>query len=1373
MRKIRFMNWKLAKKRNPLIALTLFFTLFSILFSIISVPAFANTTWEPQPPQPLTERQKVYYSNVENWEKPLEAPVLLLVTISNQLPTKDSSATASKNTAAITPAQHRIYTDISEDNRQRLGLLGELPKYPHLQTYATAGRIAILNPESNNNNAPFEHFFKIFNHVDCYSNKAKCDPSIWSLFDAFGIARQHYSTTSPNTKIDDLSIANISPTNASAFTLINQRLDHALSTNTSLIVTLNLEGNPENLSALDGLLAQLDERVVLYLVNLPPTTATKTVGQVKKSTSAEGTTPTNSASSDSSTKPINQKYGQVISYNHRQSTGVLASSIWDTPGLVFTSGLQTEILARLKLPATETPTDAPWGSFNPSHSGIINLENANLPASQENLNQELQILSEIVNNATESTLQRSWLLLICGVTLTILIVAVMLLRPHLRGRLTNKRSLSNGTAIPLAQTHRFATGTSKLRLLGSATALIAILALLGSGLWAIADGAGFPGKPSKANTRSITPAKSTLVIYTSGIKWSDIPSSSSAELQRITAKAAVFNYLPPSPFSLACPEDYWFALSSGNRASRYSLSGRNICAHPIPSANTPLPLWPYYKKLNQNLKTNTPLGNLGEILADNSIRAAAFGPYAALATVNEEGIPQADLQTSPTDFDHYGQKLSEASKNYPLIFADVRGVNLNTNPERINQELKTQQSTLNKIVNQLSWKQVSPERNGNPNWNNHWPLYSPGSLNSASLLTQTPVGKPLSQFSPNPSEDSYYLGASKTDQDQAEKLYRELDTSPKLKFSNLQGILYPDNSLSQEELVNFNKLASPYLSTIANPHYIDDTSAERIHKKQINQQIEALTRVLSKLPKDINVIVLSGSADSETNSLQMGFMYGPAIEPGFLYSASVRHQALAQTSDLNATLLNLLPIGDKPGFETSGVPLQIAVAGSHQTDWPSRLHTLLDTEKRASVANSMKTDFYSVNAVLILIVCLLALFVLSFPIWRSLSCKAGKLLPGRLAFWLSCLRGLFLFLIALPAGAIFTSALTSWWQDPINPVSYFLKLTICFTLLLVVLVEFGFGFFSAKAAPIMLCATNLILALADILCGSRILLDSPISYHSLAGGRYYGMGNETYAIAATDLLIVIALLGTPWLRRCTTKYQSFLFNTLLLLLGIGFIIIDGASFLGADFGGPVSFLPAFITLVLLMNRLQIKLKRVALIAAITVLISSFLAWLDYIRPANKRSHLGRFVQSAIDGKLFNILNKKIANNLNTLVTSTHRVEFIFLLILLTVVIWQLANKPHWAPIRRAQIDTAAPTTRRLASNWLVNHYSWLRLHPFEQTIWHTYPGLKEGTIAVGIGLTLGYALNDSGIDIPGLGLQQLIPTLMILTLAQLQKRYSL
>ncbi len=412
-------------------------------------------------------------------------------------------------------------------------------------------------------------------------------------------------------------------------------------------------------------------------------------------------------------------------------------------------------------------------------------------------------------------------------------------------------------------------------------------------------------------------------------------------------------------------------------------------------------------------------------------------------------------------------------------------------------------------------------------------------------------------------------------------------------------------------------------------------------------QVDArLGEVLAALPADADVIVASlGGATStpasrRTVDARLGVLArtGPGNDgPAALSSAATRQPGLAQTPDLTVTVLG-----------SAGAQVPAALAGSPLTADPAtddparRLRQLRDTGAAAHATTW-------VVAPVVAVIYGPALLMLGW--WA---------VRGSRPRWTASALGV---LALVPAGT-FAANLVPWWRMP--PVAGALLALAVATGVLGglgwVLLRAAWADRSGKLGSIgkfgwigklgwmgglgwvgpagML--TVAVIGL-DLISGSRLQLSSLIGVQPLLGGRFYGLGNPAFAIFATGTL----MLGTVAGQRLPARQAA----AAVAAVGVLAVIVDAAPGWGSDFGGPLALVPAVAVLAMRFGRFRLNVSRWAMIAAGTAGFTILVAILDWLRPPAQRTHLGRVVQTTLDGGLWPVIVRKLSTNWELLTVS--------------------------------------------------------------------------------------------------------------------------
>jgi hypothetical protein len=247
----------------------------------------------------------------------------------------------------------------------------------------------------------------------------------------------------------------------------------------------------------------------------------------------------------------------------------------------------------------------------------------------------------------------------------------------------------------------------------------------------------------------------------------------------------------------------------------------------------------------------------------------------------------------------------------------------------------------------------------------------------------------------------------------------------------------------------------------------------------------------------------------------------------------------------------------------------------------------------------------------------------------------------------------------------------------------------------------------------------------DGLNGTKLQLGSLLAAGQVYGGRFYGFGNVTFTVYATATLLIAAAVAQTLLHR---GRRDLAILATVLIGGLA-VLVDGWPTFGADFGGILALVPGVVLLVLLTAGVAMTWRRVAVVGGTGVVVVATVAWLDYLRPADSRSHMGGFVARVIDGEAGEVLENKIDALVTSVTTPLGWLEIVGFAVAVAMVAW-----PH-------QLNV--PELARVFDEW---------------------PVLRYALIALAVTFTVGTLVNDSGALIAGLGVLTTAP-LMIATCA--------
>lgn len=468
--------------------------------------------------------------------------------------------------------------------------------------------------------------------------------------------------------------------------------------------------------------------------------------------------------------------------------------------------------------------------------------------------------------------------------------------------------------------------------------------------------------------------------------------------------------------------------------------------------------------------------------------------------------------------------------------------------------------------------------------------------------------------------------------------------------------------------------------------------------------------VLRGAPDGSTVLLASIADDGTTPHLQVLAALGPALDGGYadamLGSRSTRQPGLVQTTDLAPTVLSLLGIGNPSTFVGSPItPVEVAEGSPAE-----RRRALTDLDAAAQAISPYTVWFFVGLGLSWLVVFSTGLLGLR---------RTDPASPGRrvLLVWM---RRINVALACIPV-ATFPANLVPWWRSGL-PFLVLAATVITIALGLAVIALLGpwrhrllgpLGFVGGVTAAVLA---------VDVIMGSRLMISSLMGLQPLVAGRFYGLGNVAFTVFATGAMLLATALADALLR----SGRRVLAVVVVVVIGVLAVVVDGAPGLGSDFGGPLALVPAFALLVVLVGRLRSSWRLGVGVALAAVVVVVGLALLDWMRPADDRTHLGRFVDAVNNGEAWQVVGRKLEQNFDLLVGSVGGPLVLLVAAFLAVAVLR-------------------PALLRLPS----------LLDAYERA-----PALRPGLLAMLVLLTLGSALNDSGAAIPAVAAAITVPLLV-------------
>jgi hypothetical protein len=442
-------------------------------------------------------------------------------------------------------------------------------------------------------------------------------------------------------------------------------------------------------------------------------------------------------------------------------------------------------------------------------------------------------------------------------------------------------------------------------------------------------------------------------------------------------------------------------------------------------------------------------------------------------------------------------------------------------------------------------------------------------------------------------------------------------------------------------------------------------------------------------------VLVAGLSDANISAhLRVAIASGRGYSSHYLTADSTRTGGLVTLTDVTATILHSLGIA-KPAAAV-GSPWR--AEGAKPASIHSLTTTLNDQDVAAQAYSRLVLPFY-----LALVIVQVALYAVAAFALRRRRMLAGTRIAALAA-------------AALPAAA-FLANVIPWWSTGSPAVTVVTSIVVLVAAITALALAGPWRRWITGAGAVVGGVTALVLT-ADVLTGSHLQTCSVLGYTPLVAGRFYGFGNVAWALWVTGLIIATGAMAGR-LLAAGRRAQA---TALVVAAGVFALVIDGAPFAGADFGGIIAMFPGFAVFAFIVAGRRIRLSRLILVLAGGAVVVLGLAFLDSLR-ANP-THIGEFWNSLTNGDAGVIIARKLRGMVGTFGN------------------WELTV-----------IALAALGFLIFA---LQRPLAW-RGGAVLQAAYERAPALRATLIAVLVTAGTGMLVNDSGVAIPALAFTVAIP----------------
>ena len=361
-------------------------------------------------------------------------------------------------------------------------------------------------------------------------------------------------------------------------------------------------------------------------------------------------------------------------------------------------------------------------------------------------------------------------------------------------------------------------------------------------------------------------------------------------------------------------------------------------------------------------------------------------------------------------------------------------------------------------------------------------------------------------------------------------------------------------------------------------------------------------------------IVVAGVGDGVSTVAPRAVIVSPP-SGGVLASPSTRQEGLVQLQDLTATLLVDHGAGDAG---LTGRPVSaVADAGTGS----ERVAARQGFERKATTMRALAPQVTTWLAVLFAAWALVTALLL----WRD------RPVPR----WL---RATGVVVAGVPVST-FLANLVPWWRLDASGPAFVAALAaaIALTGALAHLAGRHLDLGGLRAVA----ALTLLVLGVDVLTGSTVQLASVFGQNPTVGGRFYGLGNTSFALYGLATLVLV-----QWAGSCGRlgRWRVALAGVVL----VAALAVEAHPSYGADFGGPPGLLLGGVVVLAAAAAVRLTPWRVLAAVLVAGALTVGVALVDWLRPAESRTHLGEFVQTVLDGGAGEVVSRKLSQNVENL-----------------------------------------------------------------------------------------------------------------------------
>jgi glycosyltransferase involved in cell wall biosynthesis len=394
----------------------------------------------------------------------------------------------------------------------------------------------------------------------------------------------------------------------------------------------------------------------------------------------------------------------------------------------------------------------------------------------------------------------------------------------------------------------------------------------------------------------------------------------------------------------------------------------------------------------------------------------------------------------------------------------------------------------------------------------------------------------------------------------------------------------------------------------------DPNQFERLRIRALKETDDIIGEVVRALPKSTLIVVVSVRPPTGTWELTPTVLAGAGMAHGYLHSPSTRRPSLLTLTDVAPTVLDAL--GQKPAVGMIGHVLRV-----HKVSGAVNVGALRDMNALAGYRERIYLPLTKGYVIFQTIVYLLTMLLFSS--------RGGV---GRAS---AALAWIVLAVAAWPlATFVFRAIPHTWSLGPFGGVA-------------IVAIDLAVVWLARRRKSHPLAALSVVLFataainVVDLWTGAHLQHSSILGYSPHTAARFTGIGNAAFAaLAATTILW--ASIHVHYARRRTEALCGAAVFCLVVF------VADGAPMLGSDVGGILTLVPVFGLLMVVLSGRQLRARTLLYAGGATLSLIAVATGIDLLRPADQRSHLGRFaadIAGSGDNTFLTTIGRKLSTNI--------------------------------------------------------------------------------------------------------------------------------